>query len=186
MTIKKMKLLLLSVVIFVFSSCGTTERSIEPSRGFDMWEYMSSTIDYKVEYDVYENGSRVDYYTETHKFFNDRYERESSGGLTTLYLNSSNILMREPLQDVTVERYIYLGDRGIFRAPSIDLCTLENFYYEYKQRGEIFNNVLMVDCTTNSGVKQEYYYGYNEGLVAIYENDGVNEKEWVKRSEERI
>ena len=188
MTMKKIKLLFLTSLIALFTACGpTTERRIDTTRGFDMWDYMTASVDVEAEYDVYENGRIEEYrYIETHRLFNDRYERESSSGLTTLFANSSNILMREPDQDVTIERYLYLGDRGIFHAPSIDLCTLEKFYYEYRQRGQIFNNVIMVDCISKSGVNQQYYYGYNEGLVAIYENDRGYEKEWIKIRERRI
>jgi len=38
----------------------------------------------------------------------------------------------------------------------------------------------------NSGVYQEFYYGYNEGIVSLYEKDAAFEKEYVKVSERAI
>ncbi len=186
---KKLKLLFLSFIMLFFTSCGTTtedSRRIDPNRGFDMWEYMTAVIDVEAKYDIYENGVRVDYYSETHRLFNNKYERQSSSGLTTLFANSSNILMKEPEQDITIERYLHLGDKGVFHAPSIDLCSLEQFYYNYERRGIVFHNVLKVNCTSKSGVNQQYFYGYNEGIVVISEHDGVNEKEWIKVDESRL
>lgn len=184
---KKLKLLLFSSLLVLFSACGTGISSgIDPDRGFDMWEYMTSTLNYEVEYDIYENGEKTDYYSETHKMYTDEYVRESSSGVTTLSLNGNKILMREPLEDVTIERYVYLGDRGVFQSSFIQLCTVEHFYETYTNKGQTFNNVLMIGCTSKSGVNQEFYYGYNEGIVSIYEDDGTNEKEWVKVKEEPL
>jgi hypothetical protein len=182
---KKLKPLLLSLVMVLFTACGT-ETTLTPTR-FDMWEYMTAILDYEVEYDIYENGVKVDYYRENHRLLSsNNYERESSNGVTSLQLNGNNILMREPSQDVSVERYVYLGDRGIFHAPTIRICSAERYYSTYERKGSRFHNVLMVECESKSGVHQQYFYGYNEGLVAIYENDGAVEREWIKVSERHI
>lgn len=179
------KIFLLSVMI-IFSACGTgTTEEIVNDR-FDMWEYMTSTVNYEVEYAVYENGDRTDYYYETHKMFNNVYERESSTGLTTLYLNKRDILMKEPSRDVIIERYIELGENHVFRSDSTKDCKLEHFYKVFENKGISYNNVLMVTCTSNSGVEQEFYYGYNEGIVTIYENKHGFTREWVKISEKSI
>jgi hypothetical protein len=80
---EKLKLLFLSFIMLFFTSCGTTtedSRRIDPNRGFDMWEYMTAVIDVEAKYDIYENGVRVDYYSETHRLFNNKYERQSSSG----------------------------------------------------------------------------------------------------------
>lgn len=184
---KKLKLLLFSSLLVLFSACGTGISSeIDPNRGFDMWEYMTSTLNYEVEYAIYENGVETDYYVETHKMYTDEYVRESSSGVTTLLLNGNNILMQEPSGDVTIERYLYLGDSGVFQSPSIQLCSVKRFYETYSIRGMTFHNVLMIGCISKSGVNQEFYYGYNEGVVTIYENDGVNEREWVKVAEKPL
>ncbi|MBU1669332.1 hypothetical protein KKC13_13080 [bacterium] len=184
---KKLKLLFLSLLLVFFSACGTgTSSEIDPDRGFDMWEYMTSTLNYEVEYAIYENNVETDYYVETHKMYTDEYVRESSSGVTTLLLNGNRILMREPSEDVTIERYVYLGDRGVFQSASIQLCSVEHFYETYTNKGMTFHNVLMIGCTSRSGVNQEFYYGYNEGIVYIYKNDGVNEIEWLKVAEEPI
>jgi hypothetical protein len=183
---KKLTLLFLSSIMMLLTACGTDSRLNNPTR-FDMWEYMTATVDYGVKYEFYENGQFVSDYVEEHRLLtNDTYERVSNDGVTTLYLNGSNILMREPSQDVSVERYVYLGDRGIFHATTIRSCNAERFYRTYEIRGSHFNDVLMVECESTSGVLQRYFYGYNEGLVAIYKDDGINEKEWIKVDESRI
>ena len=166
-------------------ACGTEIRENNPTR-FDMWEYMTASIDYKVQYRVYENGLEVDYEIEYHRMYNGRYERDGKDGIVTLSLQSSTISMIEPLQDVTIDRYLHLGDRDIFRGDLIQTCSLEQFYRNYETKGIMFHDVLKVDCTSVSGVKQEYYYGYNEGLVAIYKDDGATEIELIKVNESLI
>ena len=187
---KKIKLLLLSTVLLFVIGCGTTETTndIDPDRGFDMWEYMTSPIDYEVEYTVYENGVESDYYVETNRVFDngDTYERRSDTGRTTLYLNNSYILMKEPTRDVEVSRFVHLGDTHIFRSSDITNCTIERFYPTYKVYDSVFDNVLMVNCLSKSGVKQEFYYGYSEGIVAIYQNNNSSITEYIKVKEKRI
>jgi len=182
---KKLKLLLLSAGLFLLTACGTNTSLNNPTR-FDMWEYMTSSTDYKVQYRVYRNGSVDGSYIEYNRMYGDKFERDSADGITTLFLNSATILMREPLQDVTIDRYVHLKDRDIFRGDFIQSCTLENYSRNYEIKGSIFYNVLMVSCTSMSGVKEEYYYAYNEGLVAMYKNDGIDELEWIKVSETAI
>jgi len=186
---KKLKLFVLSITLLFFTACGT-EREIntDSKKVFDMWRYMTSTFDYKIEYDVYENGQKVDYYIENNMLYDngDTYERRSETGRTTLYLNSRIIVMKEPTRDVEIERYVHVGDVNVFKASSIDICSIKHFYSEYRIKNSLFENVLMVDCLTKSGVIQEFYYGFNEGIVAIYEKDGKNIKEYVKVDEKRI
>ena len=186
---KNLKLLLILALLVVFTACGTeTRNEINTERGFDMWEYMTSPLDYEVEYNVYVNNERVSEYSETHRIFDngDTYERRSVTDRTTLYLNSRTILMKEPSRNVEIERYVHLNDTGIFRSSSIDLCIVKDFYANYTNRNWIFKDVLMIACTSQSGVKQEFYYGHYEGIVAIYENDGDSTKEYVKVHENRI
>ena len=181
---KKLKLLFLSSLLILFTGCGTaTSSEIDADSGFDMWEYMTSTLNYEIEYAIYENGVETDYYTETNKMYTDEYVRTSSSGITTLFLNGTTILMQEPSEDTSIERYVYLGDEGIFQSSSINLCTVEHFYDTYTNKGQTFHNILMIGCTSKSGVNQEFYYGYNEGIVTIYKDDGITEIEWVKVAE---
>jgi len=182
---KVLKTLTLSILLFFFSACGT-ETHIDPTRVFDLWDYMTSSSNYEVEYDVYENGSRTSTYVETHRQFGDLYERESATGTTRLFLSSSRILMNEPTGNIDIIRYVYLGDRGVFQSPSIQTCNFEKFYDSYRTNGSFFYNVIQIVCTTNSGVYQEFYYGYNEGFVAMYKRDGGFETEYVKISERAI
>ena len=190
---KKIKLLLISIILVLFTACGTEVRTQaqnepDPSRGFDMWEYMTSTLDYKVDYNVYVNNERVSEYSETNTVFDngDTYERRSATDRTTLYLNGRTISMKEPSRDVEIERYVHLNDKGVFRSSSIDLCIVKNFYSHFRIKNRSFENVLMIACTSKSGVKQEFYYGYHEGIVTIYENDGDSTTEYVKVHENRI
>jgi hypothetical protein len=187
---KTLKLLFLSTAILFFTACGTTEskKEIDPTRGFDMWEYMTSTLDYEVEYNVYVNNEKVSEYSEAHRFFDneDTYERRSATDRTTLYLNSRSISMKEPSRDVEIERYVHLNDKRVFRSSSIDLCIVKDFYSTYINKNWTFEDVLMIACTSQSGVKQEFYYGHYEGIVAIYERDGDSTKEYVKVHENRI
>jgi len=118
--------------------------------------------------------------------YNGRYERNGKDGIITLSLNSGTISMVEPLQDVTIDRYLHLGDRNVFRGNLIQTCTLAQFYRNYETKGILFHDVLRVNCTSVSGVKQEYYYGRNEGLVAIYKDNGVDEVELIKIKESLI
>ena len=187
---KKLKLLLMSIILLFVVGCGITDTSneIDADRGFDMWEYLTSPLNYEVEYAVYEDGVETDYYIETNRVFDngDTYERKSDTGRTTLYLNNSYILMKEPTRDVEVSRYVHLGESHIFRSSDITNCIVERFYPIYKVYGSTFNNVLMVDCLSNSGVKQELYYGYSEGIVAIYQNNNSVITEYIKVNEKRI
>ena len=187
---KKIKLLLISTVLVFVTGCGVTETTndIDPDRGFDMWEYMTSPLDYEVEYAVYENGLETDYYVETNRVFDNRdtYERRSDTGRTTLFLNNSYILMKEPTRDVEISRFIHLGDSHVFRSSDISNCSIERFYPTYKVYDSIFDNVLMIDCLSKSGVKQEFYYGYSEGIVAIYQNNSTSTTEYIKVQEKRI
>ena len=183
---KNFKPLLLSSLVLLFTACGTETIEETPNR-FDMWNYMTAAVDQNVEYEVYENDRKVDYYEEEHRMVNDNtYTRESSNGLTTLYLNGRDIEMKDPSQTIIVERYVYLGDNGIFRAPTLKECRAERFYNTYERKGEIFHRVLLVECESQSGVIQQFYYGYNEGLVVTYTNNGTVKEERIKVRERRM
>jgi len=185
MNLLKKTILTFSLIFFI--ACGTTEETIDPNRGFDMWDYMTSSSNYEVEYDVYENGQKVDYYTEVHRQYGKQYERESSSGVTSLFLNAATILMKEPDSNtIDIIRFLRLGDTNIFQSETIKYCDLEKFYPTYKKEAFIFDNVIQVTCTSVSGVYQEFYYGYNEGVVYTYEENGDLKTEYIKRSEKQI
>jgi len=186
---KYIKKVFVSATLVLFMGCGTeTTQEINPDRGFDMWEYMTSTLNYEIEYDVYENSKKVDYYVETDRVFDEgnTYERRSNSGRTTLFLNGNTILMREPTRDVDIKRYVNLKTTDVFRSVTIDSCIVDEFYQTITIKESKFSNVLMVSCWSNSAIKQEFYYGYNEGLVALYQKDKDEVKEYVKVSEKRI
>lgn len=179
---------ILTLSLILFTACGTDESQerINPELGFDMWDYMTSTRSYEVEYDVYENGVKTDFYVETHKQFGEKYERESEGGLTTLRLRSNTILMDELNSSTTIRRFVHLEDDDVFQSNAIKDCVLDRFYETYKNQNSIFHNVLQITCDFRSGIYQEIYYGYNEGIVAIYEKEATLRTEYVKVGEKEI
>jgi len=182
----KLKKITLTLTILFFTACGTETDNINPDFGFDMWDYMTSARNYEVEYDLYENGVRTDYYVETHRQFGDKYERESDNGLTSIFLNSDRLLMNDSNGNTSIIRFTHLGDSGIFQSPDIQLCTLERFYDDYQNKGLQFYNVIQVNCKYKTGFYQEIYYGYNEGIVHIYEDDNGQITEYAKVGEREI
>jgi hypothetical protein len=181
----KLKKIILAFSLVFFTACGT-ETEINPNLGIDMWEYMTSVQSYEVEYDVYENNLKTDFYIETHRQFGTEYERESASGLTKLLLGANTILKLEPNKSTTIIRFLYLGDSGIFQSENIQLCSLERFYDTYQNKGSVFHNVIQVTCTLKSGRYQEFYYAYNEGIVALYEENSEFTIEYVKIAERAI
>lgn len=187
LALKHLKKIILSSLLIFFTSCGTdTQNSINPNNGFDMWEYMTSTSNYEVGYVIYENNVQTTSYTETHKQYGNEFDRISDYGTTSLYLGSNIILIKEPNSSIDVIRYLDLGDQNIFQSSSIEICTLDRFYPKYETRGYTFYNVLQVKCTMTDGVYQELYYGYNEGIVAIYEKNKDMISEYIKTQERAI
>jgi len=183
---KKLMFTLLSSTILLFTACGTTSQ-VDTRKVFDLWNYMTSDRNYDVVYSVYENNRRVGQYEETHLQYGDEYERQSDTGTTRLLANPNRILMQEPSGDnISILRYVYLGDKGIFQSSDIKVCSFERFYDTYRTQDNTFYNVVQVSCTTHSGLYSEYYYAYNEGIVAFYQKDNNIEKEYIKISERRI
>ena len=191
---RQLKLWLGILLLVFFSACGDTLYQVDPNRGFDLWEYMTSVRNYSVEYAIYENGNPTASYSETHRIFGRTYERESAGGKTTLFLSSNSIFMKEEIiengtttiQGTDISRYVGLGDINVFRSQNLGVCTVERFYSTFSNKGRTFVNVLMIACTTRSGIQQEFYYGFNEGIVTLYQNNGGFVKEFVKVREEAI
>jgi len=181
-----LKSLILSVCFLFLSACGSGETQIDSRRVFDLWSYMTSSSNYEVTYDVYENGINTGSYLETHRQFGDQYREQSASGTTNLFLTSNTILMSEPTGNIDIIRYVYLGDRGVFQSSSIQLCSFERFYDSFTIKNSIFYNVIQITCTNIDGSYQEFYYGYDEGFVAMYKKVGTLEIENVKVSERVI
>ncbi len=179
--------LLFSSIIFLLTACGT-ERQIDPTRVFDMWDYMTSSSNYEVEYDIYQNDILIGRDFEVHKQFGNQYEISNANSVVTssLFLGNNQLLLQEGTDDSNIIRHVYLGDRGVFQSPFIELCTFERFYDRYRTKNSIFYNVIQISCNYRSGIYREFYYGYNEGLVSFYEEDGANQLKSVKISENAI
>lgn len=186
---KIFKLCIITTLLFLIG-CGTEERDEErdSKKVFDMWEYMTSPLNYEVEYSVYENGNETDYYVEQNHLFDEGniYERRSNRSRTILYRNSNYILMKEPTQDVEIRRYVYRGENHVFKSTDIDNCLFKEFYPLYRIYDSEFENVIEIDCRSRKGVQQVLYYGFSEGIVAIYQHDKNRTKEYVKVSEKAI
>jgi hypothetical protein len=182
---KKFKQFTLMLILVFFTACGT-DTQVNTARPFDLWNYMTSSGNYKVEYAIYENNQFIDYYREEHFQYGEEYIRDSANGETKILLNSNRMLMIEPNNQISIIRYVNLGDSGIFQAPTIRLCSFERFYEIYRTKGQTFDNVIQISCTYNSGLYQELYYGFNEGIVSIYEEDNGLTTEYIKTNEQRI
>ena len=179
-----LKYFILILLISIFSACGTTS-TINPREEFDLWDYMTSYHNYDVEYQFYHNSHPNKRVVERHIYNNNIYTRFHNDGTTTQLINNSgHILKIEPngLQ-TDIIRYVYLGDISIFHSPAIKSCSFDRFYRKYTTHGFSFFNVIEITCRSRSGVYQEFYYGYNEGLVAFYQDDRVDIEESVKVSE---
>lgn len=183
----RLKKITLTLSILFFTACGTEADNINPELGFDMWDYMTSSRNYEVKYDIYEDNEKADFYIETHQMLGETYERKSDNGLTRIILSSNKLLKSDPNgENTTITRFTHLGDENIFQSAKIQHCTLERFYNEYQNRGIQFYNVVQVNCRYKSGFYQEFYYGYNEGIVHIYEDDNGAITEYLKVEEQEI
>ena len=181
----KLKKITLIISLIFFTACGTEEH-VNPDVGFDMWDYMTSDRNYEVEYDIYENNQKTDFFVETHRQFGSKYQRENKNGLTTILLQANQMIMNEPNDSINITRYLHVGDKKIFLSSKITECHLEKFHDSYKSRDSKFYNVLQINCNYKSGVNQKLYYGYNEGVIHIYENNNGKITEYTKVSEKEI
>ncbi|MCK5854600.1 MAG: hypothetical protein KAG56_05215 [Sulfurovaceae bacterium] len=187
---KRVKLLILITGTMIFAACGTTqEEEIGSSGGtiYDMWDYMTPSNSFQVEYDIYKNGRKNDYIIETMRVFDDnRVERESDDGITTLRLRRDAIEVRESNgETIQVQRFVKRGDRDIFQSSSIGNCTLDDFHRGITIKGIEFYRVLHVICRKGSSTN-EFYYGFDEGIVATYSNNNRETIELVKIDERAI
>lgn len=184
---KKIQLLILILISTLFLACGTTEESIDIDDDggtiYDMWDYMTPESSFQVEYDIYVNGRKDDYIIETVRVFDDNHvERESSDGISSLRLRRDAIEVKEPNGTIIqVQRFVKLGDRDIFQSSS-NRCTLDDFYRGVTIKGIEFYRVLKVICTKR-GQTNEFFYGFNEGIVATYSSNNQDTIELVKIDE---
>ncbi|MCH9739721.1 MAG: hypothetical protein K0U38_02615 [Epsilonproteobacteria bacterium] len=188
---KQLKLIILVALVFFLGGCGTntedTNSVHDSSTVYDLWEYMTPSNSYEIEYDIYENGNRVDYFFETSRIIESGVvERESSGEVTTLVLNENSIKVEESDGEIVqVQRYVKSGDINVFQAPSIQSCSVETFYRTITIQTVEFYNVIQINCQTKSS-SSALYYGYDEGIVSIYRDEGDKKIEIVKVGEQRL
>ena len=184
---KLLRLITLLFISIIILACGTTP-VIDPAREFNLWNYMTSSLSFEVEYRAYSNNTPNGIIREEHIANGNQYLRNHSDGTTTqLITNGRSMLMIDPSDVQTnIIQYVYLGDKGIFQSPFIQLCSFSKFYDRYQTHGSQFYNVIQISCTSNSGVYQEFYYGYDEGLVAFYQDNRGNIDEFIKIAERPI
>jgi len=190
--IKKIQLLILISLSTLFFGCGATQEDIEVGDDgrniYDMWDYMTPSDSFQVEYDIYVDGRKDDYMIETMRVFDDnRVERESDDGVTSLRLRRDAIEVREPDgTTIQVQRFVKIGDRDIFQSSSsVGNCTLDDFYRRITLKGIEFYKVAHVICKKR-GTTNEFYYGFDEGIVATYSDDNREIVELVKIDERDI
>ena len=184
---KLLRPITLFFISIIISACGTTV-NINHSKEFNLWDYMTSSINFEVKYQAYTNNAPNGIITEEHITNGNQYLRNHSDGTTTqLLTNGRNMLMIDPDGVQTnIIRHIYLGDKDVFQSPFIQLCTFNKFYDSYQTHGSQFYNVIQISCTSNSGIYQEFYYGYDEGLVAFYQDNRGDIDEFIKIADRPI
>jgi hypothetical protein len=175
------------IVVLIIGGCGTTYDEDIYAQEYDMWEYMTPSASYDVEYVVYEDGRETDYFYETTKVFaSGVVERVSGDERTILTPYEDSIRVEEPNGEVVqVQRYIKIGDSNIFQSPSIHSCRADEYFRSIVIKGVEFYRVIKVSCQTDSG-SSEIYYGYDEGIVSIYRNENGSITEIVKVDERRL
>lgn len=176
----------ISLVMVFIVGCGTEQETIETS--YDMWQYMTPSIDYEVEYDVYENGKRTDYMIETIKIIRDGVvqQENSQEGIRVLRRESQNIVVSESGNDTAlIQRYVQAGDQNVINSPTLGSCRVEAYHRSITLRTYEFYNVVQINCLYAANVTH-YYYAFDEGLVGFYMHDGTGEEELVKVDERKL
>jgi len=185
---KKFKILLFMIIILFIGGCGNSYVNEDVhSKEYDMWEYMTPEYSFDIEYALYENGKRTDYFYETTKVFSSsEVQRQSGDELTTLTRYDDVIRVEQPNGEVVqAQRFIKIGDRNIFQSSTIHSCRADDYFRSIVIKGVEFYRVIKVACQTDSG-SSDIYYGYNEGIVSIYRNENGSISEVVKVDERRL
>jgi len=185
---QKFKILFFIITILLISGCGNSYINEDTSsKEYDMWLYMTPEYSVDIEYDLYENGKRTDYFYETTKVFSPiEVQRQSGDELTTLTRYDDVIRVEQPNGKlVQVQRFIKIGDNNIFQSSTIHSCKADDFFRSIIIKGVEFYNVIKVACQTDSG-SSDIYYGYNDGIVSIYRDENHTITEIVKVDERRL
>jgi len=178
---RKTDILLFLAIVFIFTACGNNIEEEGYSKTYDMWRYMTPRHSLDIEYATYENGQNIDYFTETTKVFpSGEVERVSQEERTLLTPYDNSVRVEESRGKVVeVQRYVKIGDTNIFRSSSIGSCSADDYFFEIRIKDINFHEVIKVTCSKENGFS-EIYYGYDEGIVAIYRKEGVDISEIVK------
>jgi len=185
---KKFKILLFMIIILFIDGCGNSYANEDVhSKEYDMWEYMTSQYSFDIEYALYENSKRTDYFYETTKVFSPtEVQRQSGDELTTLTRYNDVIRVEQPNSEVVqAQRFVKIGDNNIFQSSTIHSCRADDYFRSIVIKGVEFYRVIKVACQTDSG-SSDIYYGYNEGIVSIYRDENGSISEIVKVNERQL
>jgi hypothetical protein len=179
---KKLKILSILAILSLVVGCGEYARNDIYDKTYDMWNYIVPDKSMDIEYDVYLNGKRTDYFYETNKLFpSGVVERVSGEDRTVLTPHRDEITIKEADGEiVSVQRYIKIKDINIFQSPSIKMCRADDYFISIKIRGREFYEVIKVNCINKSGSNIDIYYGRYEGIVSIYKEKNSTISEIVK------
>lgn len=189
MKTKTIKLFIFIITSTLFLACGTDPEPIDDRDDapiYDMWDYMTPENSFQVEYDIYKDGRKDDYIIENVRVFDDNHvERESEEGVTSLRLRRDAVEVIEPNgKTIQVQRFVKLGDRDIFKSSS-SRCEVDEFFRGITIKGEEFYRVLKIVCEKR-GQTNEFYYGFNEGIVSTYSDSNQEITELVKIDEREL
>jgi hypothetical protein len=181
----RLALLLLITIGLIFGACGTNTKEDRYSKTYDMWRYMIPPSDTEVEYDIYKNHQKVDYFFEITKILPSKAVERTSGDeftLLTPYSNQIHIDKRGKSR-VEVQRFLKIGDTNIFQSPNLS-CRADDYLYELKIKNSTFYQIIKVICQQKN-IYSEIYYADNEGIVYLYEdNEGyITEKVKIRERE---
>jgi len=185
---KELKILLFMITVLLIGGCGNTYVNDDVySQEYDMWEYMTPQYSFDVEYAIYENGKRTDYFYETTKVFSPtEVQRQNGDEITALTRYDNGIRVEQPNGEIVeAQRFIKIGDTNIFQSSTIHSCRADDYFRSIVIKGVEFYRVIKVSCQTDSG-SSDIYYGYNEGIVSTYRNENGVITEIVKVDERQL
>ncbi len=178
-----MKKIVYLIIIGIFIGCGSGYVKDDTyNRTYDMWRYMTPDRSMDIEYNMYENGVKIDYFYETNKLFpSGVVERVSGEDRTVLTPYEDEIIVEEPNGEIiSVQRYVKIKDINIFKAPSIQSCSADDYFRTIRIRQREFNEVIKINCKDRNSSNIDIYYGRDEGIVSIYRERDGNISEVVK------
>lgn len=182
----RLHILLLVTIGLILGACGTNTKEDKQPKTYDMWEYMTPTSNIEVEYNLYENGQKVNYSFETIKLLSSNVVEQTDGNEVTILTAHANTIDMHPQgkERIEVQRSVKIGDTNIFKAANLS-CKIVNHIPEEEIKNFTFYDIIKVTCQKGN-IYREIYYGYQEGIVSFYENSGGYITEKIKVRETKL